>query len=166
MIKVGCCGFPTSMKKYFETFSLVELNTTFYQYPRINTVEGWRVKAPRNFEFTVKAHQDISHEEKLKLEAPTLEAFERMKQICRTLNARIILFQTPGSFRPDGLVDAERFFEAVNREGLILVWETRGPAWETLEARKKLGKILEKSNVVHVTDPLRIMPAYTGEMHT
>jgi uncharacterized protein YecE (DUF72 family) len=164
MIKVGCCGFPTSMKNYFETFSLVELNTTFYQYPRINTVEGWRVKAPRNFEFTVKAHQDISHEEKLKLEAPTLEAIECMKQICRILNAKIILVQTPGSFRPDRLVDAERFFEAVNREGLIPVWETRGPAWETSEVRKKLREILEKFDVVHVTDPFRVMPAYAGEI--
>ena len=60
MIGVGCCGFPTSMKKYFETFNLVELNNTFYTYPREKTVEDWREKAPGNFEFTVKAHQDIS----------------------------------------------------------------------------------------------------------
>jgi len=56
MIGVGCCGFPTSMKKYFETFSLVELNNTFYTYPREKTAEDWREKAPGNFEFTVKAH--------------------------------------------------------------------------------------------------------------
>lgn len=34
MIKVGCCGFPTSMSQYFKNFNIVELNRTFYQYPR------------------------------------------------------------------------------------------------------------------------------------
>ena len=30
------------------------------------------------------------------------------------------------------------------------------------EAHKKLGKVLEKLDVTHVTDPFRIMSAYTG----
>jgi uncharacterized protein YecE (DUF72 family) len=164
MIKVGCCGFPTSMKKYFENFSMVELNSTFYKYPRERTVEGWREKAPENFEFTVKAHQDISHKAKLKVEEASLQAFEHVKKICKTLNSKILLIQTPGSFRPDKLGDAEKFFGAVDREGLVLVWETRGLAWETAEARKKLGQVLEKLDVTHVTDPFRVMPAYTGDV--
>jgi len=164
MIRVGCCGFPTSMKKYFENFRLVELNSTFYQYPQEKTVEGWRERAPENFEFTVKAHQDISHKVRLKVEETSLQAFERMKQICKTLNSKILLIQTPGSFRPDRLVDAEKFFREVNRGDLVLVWETRGPDWETPETYKLLGKVLERLDVTHVTDPFRIMPAYTGEI--
>jgi len=164
MIKVGCCGFPISMKKYSENFSLVELNSTFYQYPRMETVEGWREKAPENFDFTVKAHQDISHKAKMKVEEASLQAFERMKQICKTLNSKIMLIQTPGSFRQDRLGEAEKFFREVNREGLVLVWETRGPAWETNEAYKRLGQVLEKLDVTHVTDPFRVMPAYTGKI--
>jgi uncharacterized protein YecE (DUF72 family) len=161
---VGCCGFPTSMKKYFENFSLVELNSTFYQYPRTETVEGWRKKAPETFEFTVKAHQDISHKEKMKITNTSLQAFEKMKKICQILNSKTLLIQTPGSFRPDRLEDAEKFFRTVDRDGLVLVWETRGSAWETLNVRKKLGEVLEKLNVVHVTDPFRLMPAYLGEI--
>ena len=68
----------------------MELNSTFYQYPREKTVEGWREKAPKDFEFTVKAHQDISHKTKLKAEETSLQAFERMKQICKTLNSKIL----------------------------------------------------------------------------
>ncbi|MCK4481873.1 hypothetical protein KAU55_01505 [Candidatus Bathyarchaeota archaeon] len=30
MIRVGCCSFPTSIKKYFENFSWVELNSAFH----------------------------------------------------------------------------------------------------------------------------------------
>jgi uncharacterized protein YecE (DUF72 family) len=164
MIKVGCCGFPTSMKKYFESFSLVELNSTFYEYPRIKTVEGWREKAPRNFEFTVKAHQDISHKAKMKVDEDSLQAFERMKQICQTLNSKILLIQTPGSFRPDRLEKAEKFFKEVECEDLVLVWETRGSNWQKPEVYEKLGRTLEKLDVTHVTDPFRVMPAYTGEV--
>ena len=97
MIKVGCCGFPTSMKRYFENYSLVELNSTFYEYPKLETVAGWREKAPENFEFTVKAHQDISHKSKMKLDE----------------------------------------------------------AW--------LHQVLSSLDVVHVTDPFRVLPAYTSK---
>jgi len=160
MLKVGCCGYPTSVKKYYESFSLVELNRTFYEYPRTSTVEGWREKAPQNFEFTVKAHQDITHKFRFEME-PSLPAFETMKKICQTLKARILLIQTPGSFRPDKLSDAEKFLGKIKRDDLVVVWETRGPAWDTLEVREKLADRLEALSVVHVTDPFKVLPVYT-----
>lgn len=164
MIKVGCCGFPTSMKRYFENYRLVELNSTFYEYPKLETVEGWREKAPGDFEFTVKAHQDISHKAKMKLDETCIKAFEKMKEICRTLNAKILLIQTPGSFRPDKLGEAEKFFANINREDLTLVWETRGLEWEKHEVVERLRQVLSRLNVVHVTDPFRVLPAYTGQI--
>ena len=151
------------MKKYFENFSLVELNTTFYQYPRISTVEGWRAKAPENFEFTVKAHQDISHKFKLKSEKECLEAFEKMKEICNILKAKILLVQTPASLRPDRLEDAKEFFSKIPREDLIVVWETRGPAWDEEEARQRLAELLEKLDIPHVVDPFKNTPVYVGK---
>jgi len=152
------------MKRYFENYRLVELNSTFYEYPKLETVEGWQEKAPRGFEFTVKAHQDISHKAKLRLDETSLQAFEKMKQICRTLNAKILLIQTPGSFHPDKLGEAEKFFANINREDLTLVWETRGPEWEKPEVVEKLRQVLSRLNVVHVTDPFRVLPAYTGQI--
>jgi uncharacterized protein YecE (DUF72 family) len=152
------------MKRYFESYSLVELNSTFYEYPRLETVEGWREKAPENFEFTVKAHQDISHKARMRVDENSLKAFETMKQICKTLKAKILLFQTPGSFRPDKLGEAEKFFENINREDLTLVWETRGPEWEKPEVVEKLRQVLSRLGVVHVTDPFRVLPAYTGQI--
>jgi len=151
------------MKRYFENYSLVELNSTFYEYPRLETIEGWREKAPEKFEFTVKAHQDISHKTKMRLDETSRKAFETMKQICKTLKAKILLIQTPGSFRPDKLSEAEKFFKAVDREGLTLVWETRGAEWEKPEVYERLSQVLSRLDVVHVTDPFRIMPAYTSQ---
>jgi uncharacterized protein YecE (DUF72 family) len=92
MIKVGCAGFPTFMERYFGNFRLVELNSTFYQYPWEKTVEGWREKAPKDFEFTVKAHQDISHKAKVKVEKAILQAFERMKQITLSIQRLSTMF--------------------------------------------------------------------------
>ncbi|MGB9880578.1 MAG: DUF72 domain-containing protein, partial [Anaerolineae bacterium] len=50
IIHIGCCGFPVARNKYYERFSLVELQETFYRLPRLETVEGWRQQAPADFE--------------------------------------------------------------------------------------------------------------------
>lgn len=164
MIKVGCCGFPVSMKRYFKNYALVELNRTFYEYPRLETLKDWRDKAPENFEFTVKANQDISHKSRMKADEASLKAFETMKRICKTLKAKILLIQTPGSFRPDKLSDAENFFKSINREDMVLAWETRGSEWEKPEVYEKLRQVLSNLNIVHVTDPFRVLPAYTNRI--
>jgi len=163
MIKVGCCGYPTAMKRYYESFSLVELNNTFYQYPKMTTVAGWREKAPPEFEFTVKAHQDISHNFRFETD-PSLRAFTQMKQICETLSARILLIQTPASLRPDRLGEAEKFLRKVQNSNLVVAWETRGSAWEEPETRKKLAEVLRELDVPHVTDPLKNTPVYTSSV--
>ncbi|GFO96643.1 hypothetical protein ig2599ANME_0832 [groundwater metagenome] len=61
MLLVGCCGFPTSLEKYFQTLRLVEVQKTFYKPPMLSTATKWRESAPKNFEFTVKAWQLITH---------------------------------------------------------------------------------------------------------
>ncbi|MBC7129844.1 DUF72 domain-containing protein [Candidatus Bathyarchaeota archaeon] len=164
MIKVGCCGFPTSMKRYFKSYKLVEINSTFYQYPRMETVKGWKQKAPEDFEFTVKAHQYISHKAKLRINEACLEAFNKMKNICEALNAKIMLIQTPGSFGPDRLEEVKEFFKTIHRENITLVWETRGSSWEKPENREKLHQVLSSLDVVHVTDPFKTSPVYTSHI--
>jgi len=139
------------------------LNCTFYDYPRMSTVAGWREKAPQDFEFTVKAHQDITHKFRFEM-TRSLQAFEIMKQICQTLKSRILLLQTPGSFRPDKLGDAEEFLGKIKRDDLVVVWETRGPAWTISDIREKLAERLEALNVVHVTDPFKALPVYTDNL--
>jgi len=163
MIKVGCCGYPVGRKRYQEIFSLVEINRTFYEIPKISTIAKWRREAPKNFEFTVKAHQSISHEHKLRL-AETMEIFETMKEICEELEAKILLIQTPASFKPENLKTAEEFFRGIKRDDLIIVWETRGPSWEKEEIREELRMILESLDVPHVTDPFRTLPVYSGKI--
>src|SRR3954462_15545066 len=42
-------------------FPVVEVQQTFYQPPRVSTLQRWRAAAPDQFEFTLKAWQLITH---------------------------------------------------------------------------------------------------------
>lgn len=163
---MGCCGFPTSKARYYKAFNLVELNSTFYTYPKLALVEKWRTEAPKGFEFTVKAHQDISHNCKFELPPACVNAFNRMREICEALDSKILLIQTPASFRPiqENMLRARKFFNRVDRRELTVVWETRGPEWNEPQVRSELGKVLEELDVPHVTDPFKAMPVYTGKI--
>lgn len=162
-MKVGCCGFRVGMARYFQALKVVELNSTFYRYPDPRLVEKWREAAPDTFEFTVKAHQDITHRLRLETGKECLDALERMKQACSILRSTVMLIQTPASFTPteENLSRATEFFRGADRGDLAMVWETRGGSWNTPVVRKRLASLLKEVDVSHVTDPLLIDPAHT-----
>src|SRR3990172_13027539 len=54
------------LKFYSRTFSTVELNNTFYRFPRIAQVEEWHKATPRGFRFGVKANRLITHTRRLR----------------------------------------------------------------------------------------------------
>lgn len=164
-VKVGCCGFPVSKTKYYKDLSLVEINATFYKYLDVKLLARWRREAPSGFEFTVKAHQDISHVHKLSWNRETAEALRRMVEACSELDAEILLIQTPGSFRPkkENLREAGKFFEKAGGMEVSLVWETRGPDWFKPENFEALAKLLAKHDVVHCVDPFIGEPAYISD---
>ena len=92
MIKIGTCGWarlyqavPLSERKgksilqaYAEHYPVVEVNSSFYNFHRIGTYRKWREETPPDFEFTLKCHQSISHEERLK---PTDKALESLRDM-------------------------------------------------------------------------------------
>ncbi|MDK2796152.1 MAG: hypothetical protein PWQ58_1351 [Archaeoglobaceae archaeon] len=173
-MKVGCCGFPIAMEKYFKTFEVVEVQKTFYKPPSIETAKKWREKAPEGFEFTVKAWQVITHppnsptyrKVNLKLEdagffkpiKPVFEAWEVVREIARVLKAKFILFQTPKSFKEgeESFRNMKEFFCSIERD-FIFGWEPRG--WDSNAVRK----VCESLNLIHVVDPFESEPTY-GEI--
>ncbi|MFY9527963.1 MAG: DUF72 domain-containing protein [Candidatus Acidiferrales bacterium] len=50
---------------YAEHFDTVEVDSTFYGCPSPATVNGWALKAPEGFIFSVKVPQVITHEKVL-----------------------------------------------------------------------------------------------------
>lgn len=172
-IKIGCCGFPESRTKYFKEFSVVEVQQTFYELPRLATAEKWRTEAPPEFEWTIKAWQLITHPansptyKRLKtrlaetqkkyygLFQPTtevMEAWERTQEFAQKLKAKIIVFQCPPSFTPtaQNLNNMRKFFTQIERTGLICVWEPRGN-WDSA----LIKHICDELQLIHCVDPFK-----------
>jgi len=174
LIKVGCCGFPLKKEEYFKKFSTVELQSTFYQPPaRVSTVKKWKEEAPQKVEFTIKAWQLITHPpssptyRKVKANIPenkkrncgffkpteqVLEAWEKTKKVAKILEAKIIIFQCPGSFKPNNehIDNLRRFFGKIKRENFVFAWEPRGD-WEA----GLIKDICQKLDLVHCVDPFK-----------
>ena len=53
------------LEVYAAAFDTVELNTSFYHWPRAETFAGWRDRVPEDFLFTVKAPRGLTHARKL-----------------------------------------------------------------------------------------------------
>jgi len=184
-IKVGCCGFPGGMKKYFETlpdgrqaFKVVEVQKTFYQPPQVATAERWRSLAGSNFEFTLKAWQLITHDPKSptyrRLSKPlpqekhshygyfrptdeVFSAWEVTEKIASALEAVVILFQCPASFRPtaENKANMRAFFGKIDRKSYLFAWEPRGK-WQPLETKE----LCQELNLIHCVDPFKARPLY------
>lgn len=176
MIKVGCCGFPIRRVIYYQKFSIVEIQQTFYQLPRIETARRWREEAPPSFEFTVKAWQLITHEptsptyRRLKLDIPekkkknygffkqteeVQEAWSQTEAFAQVLEAKKVLFQTPSSFNPTPghIQNLKAFIKKIHRGRFILIWEPRGE-W----TRKEVEGLCRELDLVPCLDPFEGVP--------
>jgi uncharacterized protein YecE (DUF72 family) len=85
-----------------------------------------------------------------------------MKDICKKLDAKILLFQSPSGFKAtDENIDRmESFFNNIDRDNLILAWECRG-SW--LKNPKLVKRICKKFEIIHCVDPFRNEPLYFGK---
>ena len=177
-IKVGCCGFATAQKTYFDLFKVIEIQQTFYQLPEIKTAEKWRSAAPPGFEFTMKAWQLITHvpssptyrrlRERIDPDKAdrygsfreTMEvmgAWKRTAEFAKTVGASLIVFQCPASFKPlaQNVKNMQRFFSKIDRTGFLFAWEPRG-AWP----HDLIRRLCEELDLVHCVDPFKDEPLF------
>ncbi|HYC85978.1 MAG TPA: DUF72 domain-containing protein [Chryseosolibacter sp.] len=112
--KIGCSGYhyadwkhifyPENMpaRKWFEhyctQFNSLELNVTFYRFPKPDFLRGWYSRCPENFTFTVKAPRLITHFKRLNEAQHALNNF--YATVGEGLREKLgcILFQFPSSF--------------------------------------------------------------------
>ena len=154
----------------FANLRLLEVQTTFYKPMKKSTAEKWRMRAPKDFEFSLKAWQLITHEptsptyRKAKLDAsemgrcgffrPTdkvFEAWEITNEIRKALDAKIIVFQCPASFREseENINNMRDFFHSLDNRGNIkMIWEQRGD-W----SKNIIGKLCAELDLIHCVDP-------------
>ncbi len=171
-IKIGCCGFPVVRNDYYRNYNIVEVQWTFYDFVEKKTPEKWRVEAPEGFEFVLKAFQFITHSanlptykrvrhiENLNLHKlgnfqPSKEVFncfETPLEYAEILKTQFIIFQSPASFMParENIKNMAKFFNNIERKGLILGWEPRGK-WSSatdIELKTLAQKIKGKTGYI------------------
>ena len=171
VILVGCCGWPERRDAYVAVFPVVELQHTFYQLPSERLAERWRSSVPPGFEFAIRAWQAITdraasptyrrlreplagNPERYGAFQPSPEvdvAWERTLAVARVLGASTVVCQCPASFTPsdEHVENLRRFFAAASRDGLRLVWEPRGGAWDAT----LVGELCAELDLVHGVDP-------------
>lgn len=114
----GCSGFhykhwkgdfyPADLpeRKWFEFycrhFNTLELNVTFYRFPRLPVLEGWYGRSPAGFCFSVKAPRAITHFKKLQGTAGMLADFYEAVTLGLKEKLGCVLFQFPPNFHYTG----------------------------------------------------------------
>jgi uncharacterized protein YecE (DUF72 family) len=85
---------------YATRFKAVEIDSTFYRMPSPSTLEAWRDSTPQHFRFVLKASQQITHRQRLKVPS---DALNHLMSVVPLLGERLALvsFQLPPFSRCD-----------------------------------------------------------------
>jgi uncharacterized protein YecE (DUF72 family) len=125
------------LEYYSQHFRVVELNTTFYGLPSIESVRRWATQTPEAFRFAAKMSRYLTHVRRLRdPEGPVGLLFERLAPLGPRLGP--VLFQLP----PDLEADPARLDAALAAcpAGVPLAVEPRHPSW----FRDETGEVLSR----------------------
>ncbi|MEB3816902.1 MAG: DUF72 domain-containing protein [Desulfurococcales archaeon] len=158
---VGTCGFQKARKRHFEELDAVEVQQTFYDPPPPEKLSSWRREAPQGFIFTVKVWMLVTHgynkrlwrrlKRKLPFEPESFKPFETSRPVlwalevtleaARALETRILVFQTPPSFKAtqENARRVTEFFRNAGLDDWEVYWEPRGDWWSS--GRKLLEEV-------------------------
>ncbi|MDO8954480.1 MAG: DUF72 domain-containing protein [Gammaproteobacteria bacterium] len=162
---IGCSGYQYSAWKgtfypdniaqskwfqyYAEQFNSVEINYTFYSFPRASTMEKWRIQAPEGFRYSLKAPRFITHYHQFTNTEQKVHDFYQLADILED-KLGCILFQFPAKTRydPDLL---NRILDQLNPR-YKNVLEFRHPSWW----KEEIYQALYKANIsfCHLSAPV------------
>ncbi len=151
---IGCSGFaykewkevfyPAKLPQrswftfYTEHFNTLELNVTFYRFPTLKSLSGWREGAPEGFVFSAKVPRSITHYKKLVGTETMLDDFYALLREGLAGKLGCVLFQMPPQFT----YSEERLqsvLDSVNRDFDNVV-EFRHPSWWRADVQAALAK--------------------------
>jgi uncharacterized protein YecE (DUF72 family) len=127
---------------YVGRFATVEVNNTFYRWPKDEVFATWRERTPDDFVFSIKASRGLTQFRKLNDPVPWLE---RMDAGLRNLGDKmgVLVFQLPPHFpyNPDRLA---HFLEVAPSWPRLSI-EFRHPSWH----REETFAMLEAHEVAY-----------------
>jgi uncharacterized protein YecE (DUF72 family) len=156
---IGCSGFYNSswknvfypeklpQKKWFEyyssQFNTLEINSSFYRYPKLHVLKKWANDCPEDFVFAIKAPRTVTHYRKFNNAEEPLKDFYALIEEGLGEKLGPVLFQLPASFtyKDERL---EQIIKILDTRFLNVV-EFRHTSWMLPEIRK----ILIRSNITY-----------------
>jgi uncharacterized protein YecE (DUF72 family) len=152
--QIGCSGFhykhwkdifyPEGLAQtkwfayYCEHFKTLELNVSFYRFPRLPALEAWYNNSPKNFSFSVKVWKGITHYKQFYNTEKFLGDFYSVVQEGLKEKLGCILFQLP----PRSAYTEERLDRIINSldPSFHNVLEFRHASWWNAGVYNKLAK--------------------------
>ncbi len=148
------------LEYYSRTFQTTEINNTFYQLPKKETLDQWRETVSDGFLFSVKASRYITHMKKLKDPASSIERFfTALTPLGDHLGP--ILFQLPPNWHCN-LDRLEQFLETLP-DGYRYAFEFRDTSWFNDAVYELLGEY-DAAFVIYELGDLESPVTITGEL--
>ena len=151
---IGCSGFyykhwketfyPAGLpqKKWFdfycEHFNTLELNVTFYRFPKLPFLQNWYAKSPANFRFAVKVPKAITHFKQFNGTVDMISDFYNTVREGLQEKLACVLFQLP----PRLHYKEERLEKIINSldNSFINVLEFRHESWWQKDVYDELAR--------------------------
>ena len=149
------------LRYYATRLNGVEIDSTFYRMPNAATIDGWRSATPEGFRFAIKASQQITHRQRLKLPSEALDYFVIVVSGLGT-RLGLVLFQLPPFFKCD-VQKLEMFLSAIPR-GVAAAFEFRHESWFIADVYRLLrnrGAALCIHDADDHTTPLELTAGFT-----
>jgi uncharacterized protein YecE (DUF72 family) len=125
------------LDRYTREFPTVELNASYYRWPRTAAFESWQRRLPPGFRMSVKAPRGLTHAKRL--HEPEVW-IDRIRESWHALGARrgVFLVQLPPTMqRDDARLD---YFLGVLPEWIETAVEFRHPSWNDDEVFRLLER--------------------------
>jgi uncharacterized protein YecE (DUF72 family) len=153
---------PTAdkLKGYSKLFDFVEVNSTFYTHIPLSTVRRWREAVPPEFEFSVKCSRSATSMLRSGDRSQLARLLEYMGRICETLEATVLVLQTPAGLKLDRVADDDLIclLDSAKSHGLRLAWEIRSRIPESFLS------MLRSNGAVCISDLSRASPILRDEI--
>ena len=100
-------GLPAGQRRdvYVSRYDTVELNASFYRWPRERTFASWNRALPPGFTMSVKAPRGLTHARRLRDPGPWVDRLTRCWHELRDRRGVLLLQLHPAHERDDGVLD-------------------------------------------------------------
>jgi len=122
---------------YTQHFGTVEVNSSFYHWPRDATLSNWRRSVPDEFVMTLKAPRALTHGARLYRPEKWVERVARGMSLLGD-HAGVVLVQLPPDFAYDGA--RLGYFLSVWPGRIRTAFEFRHPSWHHEEVFRLLDR--------------------------